>query len=100
MREIYDKERQVFQPDRNVGLIQQAALRAPRWVLKELMGTYVTLHFSGIGKVVKVDGEEEVRGLLLSMVGFFFLFFFRLSMFGWLRGAYKMFLVPMTRFVR
>jgi len=72
MPEIYDKERQVFQPDRNVGLIQQPALRAPRWVLKKLMGTYVTLHLSDIGKVVK---EEEVRGLLLSMVGFFFLFF-------------------------
>jgi len=49
----------VFQPDRNVGLIQQAALTR---VLKELMGTYVTLHLSGIGKVVKVDGEEEVGG--------------------------------------
>jgi COP9 signalosome complex subunit 3 len=76
MREIYDKERQVFQADRNVGLIQQAALRAPRWVLKKLTGTYVTLHLSDIRRVVKVDGEEEVRGLLLSMVGFLFVFSF------------------------
>lgn len=75
MREIYDKERQVFQADRNVGLIQQAAVRAPRWVLKKLTGTYVTLHLSDIGRVVKVDGEEEVRALLLSMVGFFVFFF-------------------------
>ena len=77
MREIYDKERQVFQTDRNVGLIQQAAMRAPRWVLKKLTGTYVTLHLSDIGKVVKVDGEEEVRALLLSMVCFLFFFFVR-----------------------
>ena len=77
MREIYDKERQVFQTDRNVGLIQQAAMRAPRWVLKKLTGTYVTLHLSDIGKVVKVDGEEEVRALLLSMVSFLFFFFVR-----------------------
>jgi len=76
MREIYDKERQVFHTDRNVGLIQQAAQRAPRWVLKKLTGTYVTLHLSDIGKVVKVDGEEEVRALLLSMVRFLFAFFF------------------------
>ena len=83
MREIYDKERQVFQADRNLGLIQQAALRAPRWVLKRLTGTYVTLHLSDIGKVVKMDGEEEVRALLLSMVGFsLILFVFRLRKFG------------------
>ncbi|KIM38050.1 hypothetical protein M413DRAFT_448084 [Hebeloma cylindrosporum] len=68
MREIYDKERQVFQTDRNIGLIQQAAVRAPRWVLKKLTATYVTLHLSDIGRVVKIDSEDEVRALLLSMI--------------------------------
>ena len=61
MREIYDKERQVFQVDRNVGLIQQAALRASRWALKKLTGTYVTLHLSDVEKVVKVMGKRSGR---------------------------------------
>jgi predicted small integral membrane protein len=68
MREIYEKERQTFQADKNVGLLQQAAIRAPRWVLKKLTATYVTLHLSDIGRVVKIDSEDGVRALLLSMV--------------------------------
>ena len=58
-----------------MGLIQQAAQRAPRWVLKKLTATYVTLHLSDIGKAVKIDGEDEVRALLLSMVCVYFIFF-------------------------
>lgn len=42
--------------------------RAPRWVLKKLTSTYVTLHLSDIGRAIKIDSEDEVRALLLSMV--------------------------------
>jgi len=91
MREIYDKERQVFQTDRNVGLIQQAAQRAPRWVLKKLTATYVTLHLSDIGRAVKIDGEDEVRALLLSMVCQ--VFFFSFAFWIWWPCAYEIFIL-------
>ncbi|KAJ3501381.1 hypothetical protein NLJ89_g9362 [Agrocybe chaxingu] len=68
LREIYDKERHTFTQDKNLGLLLQAIARAPRWVLKKLTATYVTLHLADIGKVVKIDSEEEVRALLLSMI--------------------------------
>ena len=51
-----------------MGLIFQAVARAPRWVLKKLTSTYVTLHLSDIGRAIKIDSEDEVRALLLSMV--------------------------------
>ena len=55
-----------------MGLITQAMARAPRWVLKKLTSTYVTLHLSDIGRAIKIDSEDEVRALLLSMVYNFF----------------------------
>jgi COP9 signalosome complex subunit 3 len=43
-------------------------MRAPRWVLKKLTATYVTLHLSDIGRAINIDSEDGVRDLLLSMV--------------------------------
>jgi len=68
LREIYEKERGTFSQEKNLGLIQQAINRAPRWVLKKLTATYVTLHLSEIGRQVKIESEDEVRALLLSMI--------------------------------
>jgi len=68
MREVYEKEKQTFNHDKNMGLITQAMARAPRWVLKKLTSTYVTLHLSDIGRAIKIDSEVEVRALLLSMI--------------------------------
>ncbi|EDR06883.1 uncharacterized protein LACBIDRAFT_294631 [Laccaria bicolor S238N-H82] len=68
LHEIYDKERQTFSAEKNLGLISQAVARAPRWVLKKLTATYVTLHLADIGKAIKIGSEDEVRGLLLSMI--------------------------------
>ena len=56
------------QQEKNIGLVHQALNRASRWALKKLTATYVTLHVSDIGKAVKIDSEDEVRALLLSMV--------------------------------
>jgi COP9 signalosome complex subunit 3 len=56
------------QQERNIGLVQQAINRASRWALKKLTATYVTLHVSDIGKAIKINSEDEVRALLLSMV--------------------------------
>lgn len=68
LREIYDKEKHLFAQERNLGLVQQAINRASRWSLKKLTATYVTLHVSDIGKAVRIDSEDEVRALLLSMI--------------------------------
>ncbi|KAF8157194.1 hypothetical protein B0H34DRAFT_712647 [Crassisporium funariophilum] len=68
MREIYEKERSSFTQDKNMGLLNQAIARAPRWVLKKLTATYVTLHLSDIGRAIRIEDEDEVRALLLSMI--------------------------------
>ena len=51
-----------------MGLISQAVARAPHWVLKKLIATYITLHLADIGKEIKISSEDEVRELLLTMV--------------------------------
>jgi len=54
--------------ERNFGLIVQAFRRAPRWMLKKLTATYLTLGIADIAKAIKVESEAEVRNLLLNMV--------------------------------
>ncbi|KAF9553594.1 hypothetical protein CPC08DRAFT_224462 [Agrocybe pediades] len=68
LREIVEKDKSLFSQEKNLGLITQALQRAPRWVLKKLTATYVTLHLSDIGRLIKIDSEDEVRALLLSMI--------------------------------
>ncbi|TFK31009.1 hypothetical protein BDQ12DRAFT_377887, partial [Crucibulum laeve] len=68
LKEILDKDRALFTVERNGGLLQQAFLRAPRWAIKKLTATYVTLSLADIGREVGMDSEEEVRALLLSMI--------------------------------
>jgi hypothetical protein len=46
----------------------QAVERAPRWALKRLTATYVTLGLSDIARAVNIESEDEVRELVLSMV--------------------------------
>ena len=50
-----------------MGLLMQALDRAPRWAIKKLTGTYLTLGLAEIGKAVGVD-EEDARSIILSMV--------------------------------
>lgn len=47
----------------------QAIDRAPRWALKRLTATYVTLGLADIARAVKIESEDEVRDIVLSMVG-------------------------------
>lgn len=56
--------------DKNVGLLKQALERAPRWSIKKLTETYLTLSLSDIGREVGIADEEAVRGLVVSMVRF------------------------------
>ncbi len=68
LRALVEKERNVFTNEKNLGLVMQALRRAPRWQVKKLTATYVTLSFVDIGKQVGIPNEEEVRDLVLSMV--------------------------------
>ncbi|KAF6757609.1 hypothetical protein DFP72DRAFT_845569 [Ephemerocybe angulata] len=68
LREILSKERNLFQSEKNVGLLRQALDRAPRWALKKLTATYLSLNLADIGKAVRISDEGEVRALLLDMI--------------------------------
>ncbi|KAK0191017.1 hypothetical protein F5146DRAFT_1046758 [Armillaria mellea] len=68
MRSIIEKDRPLFQTEKNTGLLSRAWARAPRWSLKKLTRTYVTLSLGEIGRQVGIKSEEEVRDLVLSMI--------------------------------
>jgi len=57
-----------------MGLITQALDRAPRWAIKKLTTTYLTLHLSDIGQQVGIADVDEVKSLILSMVNSTFAF--------------------------
>lgn len=54
--------------DKNWGLVQQVIARAPRWLIKKLTLTYLTLGLSDIASQIGVQSEDEVRALVLDMV--------------------------------
>ncbi|KAJ7064715.1 hypothetical protein C8F01DRAFT_1080997 [Mycena amicta] len=65
---LLDKEKQLFSSDKNLGLVQQAVDRAPRWTLRKLTATYVALGLADIARLVGMPSEDDVRALLLSMI--------------------------------
>ncbi|KAF8644186.1 hypothetical protein AX16_008636 [Volvariella volvacea WC 439] len=68
LQTIYEKEKALFAGEKNLGLINQALGRAPRWAVKRLTATYLSLSLSDIGKAVKIESEDAVRELILSMI--------------------------------
>ena len=46
----------------------QALERAPRWSIKKLTSTYLTLHLSDIAHTIGIENVDEVRALILDMV--------------------------------
>ncbi|KAI0633148.1 hypothetical protein C8Q77DRAFT_1058791 [Trametes polyzona] len=68
LRGLVTKEQEQFTQDRNLGLINQAIDRAPVWLIKKLTATYLTLGLADIGKEVGIEGEEDVRSIILSMI--------------------------------
>ncbi|KAF8219143.1 hypothetical protein L208DRAFT_1418768 [Tricholoma matsutake] len=68
LEDVLEKERQLFNTDKNTGLVMQAIDRAPRWALKRLTATYVTLGLADIARAVKIESEDEVRDIVLSMI--------------------------------
>ncbi|KAG1894067.1 uncharacterized protein F5891DRAFT_1195622 [Suillus fuscotomentosus] len=67
LRTIVENEQQLFANERTLGLITQALDRAPRWAIKKLTPTYLTLHLSDIGREVGISDENQVKSLILSM---------------------------------
>lgn len=49
-------------------MVLQALERAPRWSIKKLTATYLTLHLSDIAHAVGIESVGEVRALILDMV--------------------------------
>ncbi|KII84533.1 hypothetical protein PLICRDRAFT_45885 [Plicaturopsis crispa FD-325 SS-3] len=68
LRDLVDKERQLFSTENNIGLLLQALDRAPRWSIKKLTATYLTLGLAEIGQAVNIDSEDAVRAIVLSMI--------------------------------
>ena len=51
-----------------MGLVSQAIDRAPRWLIKKLTRTYITLGLRDIAQEVGIETEDEVRATIVSMV--------------------------------
>lgn len=68
LRHIVEKDISLFTNDNNMGLLNQALERAPRWLIKKLTSTYLTLGLAEIGRSVGISGIEEVRATILSMI--------------------------------
>ncbi|KIJ63825.1 hypothetical protein HYDPIDRAFT_155393 [Hydnomerulius pinastri MD-312] len=65
---IVENEQQLFATEKTLGLITQALERAPRWSIRKLTATYLTLHLSDIGQAVGIESEDEVQSLILDMI--------------------------------
>jgi COP9 signalosome complex subunit 3 len=69
LQDLVEKEKEAFSTDKNLGLIQQALDRAPRWNLKRLTDTYLTLGLADIGREINISNEDTVRELVVDMIG-------------------------------
>ena len=58
----------VGEQEKTLGLVLQALERAPRWSIKRLTSTYLTLHLSDIASAVGIESVDEVRALIVDMV--------------------------------
>ncbi|KAI0065045.1 hypothetical protein BV25DRAFT_1822146 [Artomyces pyxidatus] len=65
---VIGKEEGLFVHDGNAGLLKQALDRAPRWAIKKLTETYLTLGLREIGRNVGIEDVDEVRRVVLSMI--------------------------------
>ncbi|KAH7882842.1 hypothetical protein F5I97DRAFT_1900062 [Phlebopus sp. FC_14] len=68
LRSIVDAEQQLFMAEKTLGLVMQALDCAPRWSIRKLTATYLTLHLSDIGQAVGIESEDEVRAVILDMI--------------------------------
>ncbi|KAJ4490204.1 hypothetical protein J3R30DRAFT_3419999 [Lentinula aciculospora] len=65
---LVSKDRDLYSSEGNLGLVELLVAAAPKWIIKRLTETYVTLGLAEIGKYVGIDDEQQVRALVLNMI--------------------------------
>lgn len=65
---IATKEAAAFAVDDNLGLLGLVVDRAPRWAIRRLTETYLTLSLSEIGRAAGMESTEEVRRVIFIMI--------------------------------
>jgi len=68
LRTIVKNEYELFTAEMNLGLVQQAIERAPRWSIKKLTATYLTLGLSEIGREVGIASDDDTRKVVVDMI--------------------------------
>lgn len=68
VQQVAEKEQKVFQQDFNIGLVREVLENAPRWKLRTLTKTYLTLSLSEIGKEIVMSDTVKLRSLVEDMV--------------------------------
>ncbi|KAL1741727.1 hypothetical protein HDZ31DRAFT_44788 [Schizophyllum fasciatum] len=74
LKTIYNKsvpsarDKGLWAEENTLSLMQLALDAQPKWALKRLTETYVTLRLADIGREIGVKDEGEVRALVLSMI--------------------------------
>jgi len=68
LHELVEKEATLFETERNLGLVRQALEHAPRWAVRKLTATYLTLSLAEIGNAIGIAEESAVREIVLSMI--------------------------------
>ncbi|KAG8801798.1 hypothetical protein FRC16_011113 [Serendipita sp. 398] len=66
--QIAEKEAKVFTQDFNFGLLREVLDHAPRWKLRTLTKTYLTLSMSEIGKEIGMEDGKVLRALVEDMI--------------------------------
>lgn len=74
--QVAEKETKTFQHDYNIGLVREVLENAPRWKLRTLTKTYLTLSLSEIGKEIGMENTAHLRSLVEDMVRLRFLAFY------------------------
>lgn len=66
--QIIEKETKIFLQDYNLGLVREVLENAPRWKLRTLTKTYLTLSLAEIAKEIGMDVGPALRTLVEDMV--------------------------------
>ncbi|KAG8832576.1 hypothetical protein FRC17_001087 [Serendipita sp. 399] len=66
--QVAEKEAKTFTHDFNFGLLKEVLDHAPRWKLRTLTKTYLTLSMSEIGKEIGMEDGAVLRALVEDMI--------------------------------
>lgn len=68
VQQVVEKDTKTWQADYNLGLVREVLENAPRWKLRTLTKTYLTLSLAEIGKEIGLEHPETLRSLVEDMV--------------------------------